>query len=284
MSAVQRVVVFTDTVADLPADLMAAEGIESIRLITTFPDGQVIRDGDLTQPEFFERMAQAAQLPTTSQPPVGEFMTAYESLLERFEHVVSVHVSHRLSGTIESAHQAASHFGDRVHVFDSLNLSTAEGWSVLEAARAAARGAGPDEVLAAAERVRPRVRHVVGLDKLDNLARGGRIGAVSAFLGGFLDLKVLLTVDLEGAFQPVARSRGKKAALAETLEFVRKGMDGATKGRFFVAHAMSRDTAEYLRDAILERYEATEMRIVEAGAAITTHTGTGWGISFVPGE
>jgi fatty acid kinase fatty acid binding subunit len=280
----RTVAVVTDSTSDIPADLAAAEGITVIPLITTFPDGASFRDGELTQAEFFERMGRAKALPTTSQPPVGEFADVYGALLETFSSVVSIHVSNRLSGTIESARNAAAQFGERVAVFDSLNLSTALGWQVIEAARTAARGAGADEVLKAAEAVRSRVRHVIGLDKLDNLARGGRIGAVSAFMGGLLDLKVLFTVDPEGAFKPVTRVRGHKAAMRETLEFVKREMGGATKGRFFVAHAMSHDTAVYLRDAIAATYEAVEMTIVETGVVIATHTGTGWGIGFVPGD
>ncbi len=280
----RKIAVVTDSTSDLPPELAAAEGITVVRLSTTFPDGDTFLDGELTQAEFFERMGRAKALPTTSQPPVGDFVAVYQRLLESFEGVVSIHVSNRLSGTIESALQAALQVGDRVHVFDSLNLSTAFGWQVLEAARLAARGAGVAEILAAAENIRGRVKHIVGLDKLDNLARGGRIGAVSAFMGGLLDLKVLFTVDAQGAFQPVARVRGHKAAMRETLEFVKRGMDGATKGRFFVAHAMSKDTAAYLRDAIANTYEAVELSIVEAGTSISVHTGTGWGISFVPGD
>jgi DegV family protein with EDD domain len=259
-------------------------GITVVPLVTTFPDGATFKDGELTQAEFFERMGRAKALPTTSQPPVGDFVAIYERLLETFPNVVSIHISNRLSGTIESALQAAQHFGERVSVFDSLNLSTAFGWQVLEAAKVAARGAGATEVLAAAESIRGRVKHVVGIDKLDNLARGGRIGAVSAFMGGLLNLKVLFTVDAEGQFQPVTRARGHNAAMRETMEFVRRGMNGATKGRFTVAHALSPDTAAYLRDAILAAYEATEISIVEVGVVIATHTGTGWGISFVPGD
>jgi DegV family protein with EDD domain len=284
MSATRRVAIVTDSTSDLPPELAEAEGITVVRLVTTFPDGESVRDGDLTQAEFFERMSRAKALPTTSQPPVGDFTTVYERLLETFPTVVSVHISNRLSGTIDSARQAAQAFGDRVRVVDSLNLSTAFGWVVLAAARAAARGADVAEIIADAEDVRGRVRHIIGLDKLDNLARGGRIGAVSAFMGGLLDLKVLLTVDTEGAFQPLARVRGHKAGVRETLEFVRREMGEHRRGRFFVAHAMSPDTAAYLCDAIATTYEATELRIAEAGVSIATHTGTGWGISFVPGD
>lgn len=284
MSADRQVAIVTDSTADIPPQLAADEGITVIPLVTTFPDGVSVHDGDLSQAEFFERMGRAKELPTTSQPAVGDFSAAYARLLETFPSVVSVHISNRLSGTIEAAMQAAEAFGDRVSVFDSLNLSTALGWQVIEAARTADRGAGAAEVIAAAERIRSQVKHVVGLDKLDNLARGGRIGAVSAFLGGLLDLKVLLTVDEEGSFRPLARARGHKAAMRETMEFVKAGMDGATRGRFFVAHALSPDTAAYLRDAIAAAYDATELIIVETGVVIASHTGTGWGIGFVPGD
>jgi len=284
MSDTRRVAIVTDSTADIPAHMAEAEGITVVPLVTTFPDGAMFHDGDLSQAEFFERMGRAKALPTTSQPAVGDFTAVYERLLETFPSVVSVHVSNRLSGTIESARQAAEAFGDRVHIHDSLNLSTALGWQAIEAARVAAMGAGVAEVLAAAEDIRGRVRHIVGLDKLDNLARGGRIGAVSAFLGGLLSLKVLFTVDADGAFQPITRARGHKAAMKETLEFVRREMGSNRKGRFFVAHALSPDTAEYLREAIAAAYEATELTVVETGVVIATHTGTGWGIGFVPGD
>jgi DegV family protein with EDD domain len=279
-----RVGIVTDSTADIPAAMAQAEGVEIVRLVTTFPDGTSFRDGDLTQEEFFRRMGRAKALPTTSQPPVGDFETVYERLLGTCSHVVSIHVSHRLSGTIEAARQAAEKFGERVRVVDSLNLSWGLGWAVVCAARRAALGAAVEDVVATAERVRDSARLVVGLDKLDNLARGGRIGAVSAFLGGLLDVKVVFTVDPQGGFEPVARVRGRKAALRETLEFVRREMGGATSGVFCVAHALSAGTAVELRDALASTYQAREMLLVETGVVIATHTGTGWGIAFVPGE
>jgi len=278
------VAVVTDSTADIPPAMAADEGVTVVRLVTTFPDGQTFHDGELTQAEFFERMGRARALPTTSQPPVGDFEEVYERLLETFSHVVSIHVSGKLSGTIESARQAAERFGDRVSVVDSRNLSWGLGWQVLIAARRAMAGAAVADVVAAAERARDKARLIVGLDKLDNLARGGRIGSVSAFLGGMLDLKVLFTVDADGSFAPVARVRGKKAALRETLEFVKREMKDAKDGMFCVVHAMSADAAEHLREGVASMFDATELLVMETGVVIATHTGTGWGIAFVPGE
>ena len=121
--------------------------------------------------------------------------------------------------------------------------------------------------------VRDRVRLIVGLDGLGNLAKGGRIGRVGAFLGSMLNLKVTLTVAPDGAFVPVARSRGEKAALQHTLDWVAEQMGAATSGRFAVGHALSGDRALWLRDEIAKRFGVTEMVVYETGTAIATHTG-----------
>ncbi len=275
--------VVTDSTADISPAMAAENGITVVPLSVTI-SGETLLDGAITQAEFFRRMNAASVLPTTSQPPVGDFVAAYEKALETADQVISVHISNRLSGTVESARQAAERFAGRVHVFDSLNLSWGLGWQVMEAAQCAAQGLDAAATLMRLDRVRERVRLIVGLDSLDNLAKGGRIGRVSAFLGAMLNLKITLTVDADGAFQPVARTRGEKAALEHTLNWVAEQMGDATRGRFAVGHALELDRAERLAAAIKERFEAIELVVYEAGAAICTHTGTGWGIALVPEE
>jgi DegV family protein with EDD domain len=282
--AVIPVAVVTDSTADIPPRMARAEGITVIKLVTTFPNGTVVRDGDVTQRRFFELMDTERALPTTSQPPLGDFASLYAGLLERFAHVVSVHLSSRLSGTLDAARAAAEPFGDRVRVVDSRSVSWGLGWPVVIAARAARAGATVDEVVAIAERTRERVRFIVGLDTLDNLARGGRIGAVASFAGSLIDLKILLTVEADGSLNPVARLRGTKAALRGTLDWVRREMHGATTGAFCVVHAMSGEIAEHLRDALAGTYDHAELFVVETGAVLSTHAGPAWAIGFVPEE
>jgi len=171
-----------------------------------------------------------------------------------------------------------------VHVFDSLNLSWGLAWQVLDAARAAREGMSAASAMERLTRVRERSKLIVGLDELDNLAKGGRIGRVGAFLGSLLDLKVTLTVAPDGAFVPLARSRGDKAAMRHTLEWVAEQMGGSASGRFAIGHALSLERARWLRDQIAERFSATELVVYEAGSVICTHTGTGWGIAVLPDE
>jgi len=275
--------VVTDSTADIEASIAARNNITVVPLSVTFGD-ETLPDGQLTQREFFNRMNAAPQLPTTSQPSVGAFVHAYELALESAEYVVSVHISSKLSGTFEGARQAAAQFPGRVHVFDSHNLSWGLAWQVMDAARSAAEGLGPDVAMIRLARLRDRVKLLVGLDSLDNLARGGRIGKVGAFLGSMLNLKVTLTVDLNGEFVPLARSRGEKAAMRHTLEWVGEQMGSATKGRFAIGHALDPDHATYLAEEIRKRWDATELVIYEAGSVIATHTGTGWGVAVVAGE
>jgi len=273
--------VVADSTSDIAPESAAQEGIIVVPLTVTIGD-ESFTDGVLSQQEFFDRMRAAERLPSTSQPSVGAFTDAYTRALETADQVISVHISSKLSGTLESAYAAAEQFVGRVHVFDSLNLSWGCAWQVVEAARCAAEGISPDAALKRIASVRDRVGLIVGVDALDNLAKGGRIGRVGALLGSLLNLKVTFTVGPDGAFVPVARSRGEKAALEHTLGWVAEKMGSAKSGRFAVGHALSRERAVWLSEEIAKRFEVTEMVVYETGSVISTHTGTGWGVAVLP--
>lgn len=283
MGSKPQFVVVTDSTADITPALANDRGVRVVPLSVSFGN-ETFTDGSMSQADFFSRMRASAKLPTTAQPSAGSFIEAYEKALEDADEVISVHISNKLSGTIESANQAASRFSGRVHVFDSLNLSWGLAWQVMEAAGAAAEGLSVDATLQRLTRARESVRLIVGLDALDNLAKGGRIGKVSAFLGAMLSLKVTLTVDSEGAFVPVARSRGERAALEHTMEWIAEQMGDCRRGSFAIGHALSEARARRLAEEIESRYEVDELVIYEAGAVISAHTGTAWGVAFLPCE
>jgi DegV family protein with EDD domain len=280
---IKPVAIVTDSTSDLPPGMAERNGIVVVPLMVAI-DGVTYHDGEMSPEEYFRRMGAAKSLPTTSQPSVGDFVETYTRVLQTAAEIVSVHISSKLSGTMDSALQAAEQFGGRVHVFDSLNLSGGLGMQVIEAARAAADGMSVEEVLKVAASARDRVRMIVGLDKLDNLAKGGRIGAVSAFLGGLLNLKITFTVDADGKFDPVARTRGGAAALDHTIEWARGHMGESGRGKVCVMHARSEEKALALRDRLAELLDVTEMTVTEVGVVIATHTGTGWGVAVLPAE
>ena len=276
-----RFAVVTDSTADIPPLLAAERGIHVVPLVVTI-GAETLLDGVLSQQEFFDHMRSAQDLPTTSQPSVGSFTETYARALETADEVISLHISSKLSGTVEAAGLAAREFDGKVHVFDSRNLSGGLALQVFDAVDAAREGLSVPEALARLDLARDQVKLIVGLDSLENLRRGGRIGAVSALLGSLLNLKVTLTVDENGAFAPLGRNRGEKAALAYTLEWIATQMGTARSGRFAVGHGLSEERAQRIATSIRERWDVTELVVYEAGSVVSAHTGTVWGVAVRP--
>lgn len=275
----RRFSVVTDSTCDFTPSQAAEHDVHVVPLTVTIGD-ETFSDGVLSQQELHDRMQAPAVPATTSQPSVGKLVEAYEHALETAESVLAIHISSKLSGTLEAAHAAAQQLAGRVHVFDSRDLSWGLAWQVVDAARAAREGLGIPEALEVVARTRDRVKMIVTLDSLENLRKSGRIGAVSSMLGSMLQLKVTVIVDPNGAFAPARGSRGDKAALRFMLEWVGKHMGSARSGRFAVGHTLSAEKAQTLADAIKERWEARELVMYEAGSTISVHAGTIWGVTF----
>lgn len=278
----ERIAIVTDSCSDLTPEIAERHGITIVPLTLTIA-GESMPDGTLSQAEFFARMNASATLPTTSQPSVGTFVAAYEHALERAHEVVSVHISSKLSGTFESAAQAAAQFAGRVHVVDSLNLSWGQGLQVMEAVKGVAAGMDARAVVEHVERARDRVKLLVGLDSLDNIVKGGRMSRVAGTLGGVLNIKVLIQCK-DGMLTLVRPVRGAKGALDYGIKWIEEHMGAATHGAFAVMHALSEESLHWFEHAIRERYEITDLYMVETGPVIAAHTGTGWGVAFLPGE
>src|ERR1700719_2759711 len=143
----RRVAIVTDSTSDLPPALAAARSISIVPLTLNF-DGQALLDGvDITPSEFYRRLPNATSHPTTSQPSPGQFAEVYSALLADHDAIVSVHISEKLSGTFESAQQAADMTdATRVHVVDSQVVSMSLGLVTLGAATLAAKGAEAETI------------------------------------------------------------------------------------------------------------------------------------------
>lgn len=278
MTVQRDVCVVADSVGDIPRNLVEELGIIVVPLSFVI-EGETFVDGELTMTEFLQRMDASSELPQTSQPSVGAFVEAFEEGLSRCKEVVCITISNRLSGTFESAMEAARKVGDHVHVLDTLNLSFGEGYQALTAARAAFAGESLEGVKQAFERAHRNIHMLVGLDSLKNIAKGGRIGRVSAFLGGVLNMRVSLTVGDDGMFIPVARVRGEKAALEATVNWLAERVSTTKRAEFAVMHCGSPEKAAWLESAVRSRFNVAELLVIEVGPVIATHTGRGWGVS-----
>ena len=274
-----KTAVVTDSVANLPPDLIERYNIGVVPLLVTF-GLETFRDGvDISTAEFYRRLARDKVVPKTSTPALSDFVSVYSQAARRAEAVVAIHLAGALSGTAHTARQAAALVEAPVYVLDSNTAAAAQGLVVLAAARAAQRGAGPEEVLAAARRVMARVRLLVMLDTLEYLARGGRIGAVQAWLGMMLRFKPIVSL-VNGSVQPVERPRTRQRALERLVELMADEVQDRPV-HVAVTQATARAEAEALRDRIAARFDCRELFITEFTPVMGAHAGPGVvGIAF----
>jgi DegV family protein with EDD domain len=273
------VAVVTDTTSYLPGDVAAANQIHLVSLYVVFGGERTVREADITDYDaFFEELRSAEQLPTTSQPSVGDFMQVWEPLLAAGDDVVSIHISGGISGTVESARQAAEQLerdgkgGDRVRVIDSATSAGGLGLVALAAARAAGRGASLEEVATAVKEARESLKMWFAIDTLEFLKRSGRIGAASAWLGSTLRIKPILT--LESEMTPVERVRTSKRAFERMVDYARQRHDSGMNA-WVVQHIQAPDEAAALADRCREIFGHDAIFTSEIGPVLGAHTGPG---------
>jgi DegV family protein with EDD domain len=280
VSAAAKTAVVTDTTAYLPDELVAERGIHRVSLYISLEGEQrpEIEIAAADYADFYERLRRSEAGATTSQPSVGDFIGVYGPLLEEGGEVVSVHISAGISGTYESALQARQQLldedrgGDRVHVYDSRSGAGGQGLLALVAAAAADAGAGGAEALEAVDRARGSLRMWFGIDTLEYLRKGGRIGAAQALLGSALQIKPILT--LEEEITPVERVRTRRRAFERMVEFAReREQAGATA--WVVQHIQDPDTARQLVEACRDLFGVDAVFVSEIGPVLGAHVGPG---------
>ena len=268
----QMVQIVTDSTADLPDEVAAANRIEVVPLTLRF-GSQSYRDGvDISKEDFYAKLREATEMPTTSVPSPGQFVETYRRAVEAGRRVLSVHLSGALSGTYNSALLAAAEFPpDQIAVIDSRNCSMAHGWIAVLAAEAAKAGATLEEIKALADDLVPRVHLYAVLDTLENLRRFGRLGRAQAFLGTLLAVKPIVTI-AEGVVSPVEKVRLLNRALTRLVEIT---VEHGPIERMAVAHTDAFDTVADLTDMVRSAMPGLTILPYRAGSVVGTLAGPG---------
>jgi DegV family protein with EDD domain len=269
------VAIVSDTCHYLPPEVIAEQGIHQVSLYVRWPEGDQ-RESEITDYNaYFRRLSQDADLPSTSQPSIGDFLAVYEPLLDAGHEIVSIHLAGGMSGTVRSAEQARDRLGARaeaVRVLDSATACGGEGLVILAAAAAARGGATGAEVLEHAQRARGELKMWFAIDTLDYLRRGGRIAGAQAWLGSALKIKPILTVEAE--ITPVERVRTSRRAFERMVDLLRsRHEDGADA--WMVQHIQAPAEAAELAARGREIFGGDPRVISEIGPVIGTHVGPG---------
>jgi DegV family protein with EDD domain len=279
------VAVVTDTTCYLPRERAEREGIHEVSLYVGW-QGHPERESELDGFDaFYERLRTDPNLPTTSQPSIGDFLAVWEPLLESGKDIVSVHLAGGISGTCESARQAHGllterGLGERVVVIDGETACGGTALLLLAAAAAARGGADRAAVAARVQEARKALKIWFCLDTLEYLRRGGRVGKAQAWLGGTLKIKPILSLEYE--ITPVERVRTAKRAFERMVKYAQELHENNSDG-WVVQHIQADEQAERLIERCREIFGSEPVFTSEVGPVIGTYTGPGLlGVGAIP--
>jgi DegV family protein with EDD domain len=265
-----QVAVVTDTTHYAPRALLQAHDIHEVSLYVNLGDDHE-RESDMPDFDaFYERLRRLDQLPTTSQPSIGDFLEVYEPLAAAGQDIVSVHIAGGISGTPETARQAATEIADRypgrrVEVIDSRTACGGIALCTLAGASAAKAGGDLDAVAARVNAAADAMKIWFAVDTLEFLKRGGRIGTAQAWLGG---------APIDREITPVERVRTAGRAFERMADYLKaRHQDGADG--WVVQHIQAHEEAERLADRGREIFGSEPVFISEIGPVIGTHVGPG---------
>jgi DegV family protein with EDD domain len=271
------VAVVTDSTAYLPAELSGAHRLTIVPLTVVINGVEGLEGAEITPAEVERALGVRRSMVSTSRPAPEQFVEAYTRLLDAgADGILSVHLSARLSGTVDAAQLAAAELGPQVQVVDSGSTGMGLGFAALAAGAAASRGDTLAQVRQTAVDHAGRVSTLFYVDTLEFLRRGGRIGAASALLGTALSVKPILHV-VDGAIVVRDKVRTAGRALAKIVDLA---VDAAGPGDVDIAvhHLGAPDRAAALADAVTMRLgdQLQDCYVTEIGAVVAAHVGPGF--------
>lgn len=280
-----KVAIVTDSTAYLPEDLVSSYNITVVPLVVIWGD-ETLRDNiDISPNQFYERLADAKDMPSTSQATITDFADIFKKLHNEGYEILTIVISAALSGTLDSAIQAKKLVPEaRIELVDSRFTSIPLAYMALSAARAAKRGASLEKCKEIAESIRDNTQVFFAVDTLEFLHRGGRIGGASRFLGTALDLKPILYLQ-EGKVEALERVRTSKRAHQRLIELLETSVNGRSPINMMgVVSAVAQDAASHLLKKIEKNFDPQEILLANLSPVLGTHTGPGTvGVAYVAG-
>jgi len=269
-----KIKIVTDSTLDMSIEKAKNLGIEVVPLSVTINGETYLDRVELDPAEFIKSMGEADELPKSSQPSSGAFLEVYDRLGAEGYEVLSIHMTGKMSGTVRSAEGAAHMSKTNVTVVDSMFISKALSFQVVEAAKMAEQGKSMEEILKRLETVRNHTRLYIMVDTLENLVKGGRIGKGKAFIGSLFNIKPIAS--LEGAeYTPVTKVRSH----SQVVKFMAKQFSEDVKGKTIrgigIVHAEAYELSAKIKESIIELSGYKEIEIDYTGPTVSTHTGPG---------
>lgn len=269
-----KTAVVTDSTAYIPKEIREQLNIHMIPLSVIFGNEAYQEEIEISAGEFFEKVKRQ-ELPTTSQPPVGEFVELYKNLAAEYDAVISIHLSSGISGTYQGALAAAEMVeGIKVYAFDSEISCMIQGFYVLEAAEWALQDKSPEEIIKRLEVMKETAKAYFIVDDLSHLQRGGRLSSTQAIIGSLLQVKPLLHF-VNKKIEPFEKIRTRKKAMKRVIDLLEDKVKSGEPYRAVIIHGNREAEANEWKQELEREFPNVEFMISYFGPVISTHLGEG---------
>lgn len=250
-----KIGIVTDSTADLDQKILDQYEIEVVPLSVNFSN-QTYTDGvDLNAEQFFDRLKEVDELPKTSQPSLQSFEDKYNKIKNKYDKILSIHVSDGLSGTYKTATKAASKITEiEIKTFDSASISLGLGFLVLLAAKLTKSLNSIDEITKKLEKAKENLLLYFTVDDMEYMQKGGRIGKAKAMLGSILNINPIISISTDnGKVLPLDKTRGKKRTTSEMINLALEKLDNSNKAWLGFAHGDRFDDMEKFKEKLITK-------------------------------
>ncbi|OFW53735.1 MAG: hypothetical protein A2163_10525 [Actinobacteria bacterium RBG_13_35_12] len=271
-----KVAIITDSTSDIPEDLVKKLDIKVIPLSVIFDKEIFLDDGkEITIGEFYKKIRSSEKLPTTTQPTPKDFIEVYTDILKKSESIISIHISKKMSGTINSVELAKKEMPGRdIEIVDSGYVSMALGFLVLKAAQLAQEGKSKEEILKEVYDLKPKIKVLFVPSTLEYLKKGGRIGKAKGLIASLLEIKPILTLH-DGEVSQFKTARRWNQAKTELINSMKTMIKNPQNLVVSVGDSDAKEDATEMYERIKETFNPKKILRVDIGAVVGTHLGPG---------
>jgi len=272
-----------DSSSDIGVKEAQELGIIMVPMEIRFESDEYLDGVNLTPNEFYEKLASINELPKTSQINPFRWEEEFTKVIENGDELVVITISSKLSGTYNSAKEAASKFEGKVSVIDSVNACIGERLLGLYALELIKDGKSLEEITVTLNEAKSKIKVMAVIDTLKYLKKGGRISAVAAIAGELFSIKPLIGV-VDGEVKMLGKAVGVKKAYQLLTSLVEKTNGIDFDKPYGVIWSGTDNTAvnKYLEsNGDIWQNNLSNVKLYQMGSTIGTHIGSGAvGVSF----
>jgi DegV family protein with EDD domain len=268
--------IVTDSTSDMPKELAEKYKIKIAPLRVNFGEESFLDGVELTNEEFYKRLGQSKELPTTSQVNPGEFVDIFNEILDAGDEIIGIFISTGLSGTYHSAEIARDMIkSDKIHILDSKGVTAMTSLMSIEAAKMAQKGKSTHEIMSLLEKMIENMKTMFIIDTLEYLVKGGRLSKAQGTIGGLLNVKPIIRV--LDTIETVTKVRGRAKGIKYIMDWLYSQQFELSDKTVFVVNSNDQAFADKIKTCLLENFQVGQILEAQIGAVVGTHAGPGCG-------